>query len=292
MTEITAQLVKELRELTGVGMMDCKKALAETQGNFEEAKELLRKKGLSRASQKSDRTTSEGVIALASGDKNLVMIELSCETDFVAKSDQFTSSAESIAKKALEKKLPLEELLSENIQPNQTITDAITEKIAQLGENIKLSKVEYLQLEGEGLVEYYLHNSFTPTSGKIAVGLVIKSDKPLPNREKVSTLAKQIAMHIAAMKPEALSIAELDPTKVEKEKSLLTEQARSSGKPEAVIEKMIEGRIRKFYEEVVLLEQSFVVNPDKKVSEVLTDLSKELGCNLELVRYKRLAVGG
>ncbi len=291
MIEITAQLVKELRESTGVGMMDCKKALSETNGNFEEAKELLRKKGLSRANQKSDRNTSEGIIALAIKDKNLAMIELSCETDFVAKNEGFTLLGSNIAEKALEKKFKLDEVKLEKFNSNQTLEEAITEKIAQLGENIKLSKLEYLHLEGEGLVDYYIHNSFTPTAGKIAVGLVIKSDKTLSDKEKVSTLAKGIAMHIAAMKPEALTIEDLDPAKVQKEKNILTEEARASGKPEAVIEKMIEGRIRKFYQEVVLLEQSFVINPDKKVSEALADLSREIGCNLQLAQYIRLAVG-
>jgi elongation factor Ts len=292
MTEITAQLVKELRDITGAGMMDCKKALSETNGDCEAAKELLRKKGLSKASQKSDRATSEGVIAVASNDKTLLLLEASCETDFVAKSDQYTKMATDIARKALDKEQNLEELKQEKLPSGQTVEEAISEQIAILGENIKLSRLEYLKLDGEGLVDHYLHNAITTNTGKIAVGLVITSDKPLPNKEKVATLAKQIAMHIAAMKPEALTVAELDPVKVQKEKDFVTEQARASGKPEPVIEKMIEGRIRKFYEEVVLLQQAFVINPEKTVSQALEDLSKELTCNLQLVRYVRMAVGG
>lgn len=283
MTEITASLVKALREATGVAMMDCKKALTETAGDIEAAKEWLRKKGLSNASKKSDRTTADGVVAAALGEKSVALLELNSETDFVAKNEKFVALANTIANEALKSHLDIEAL-------NSKFEQSIVENIATLGENIKLARVAYLNIKGHGAVNFYIHNAISGNCGKIGVAVAIESDKEVPT-EPIEALAKQIGMHIAATKPEALDIASLDQSKVENEKRILTEQAQGSGKPANVIEKMIEGRIRKFYEEVVLLEQSFVINPDKKVSEVVADLGKELGCNVKLTGYLRFALG-
>ena len=294
MIEISASLVKTLRESTGVGMMDCKKALIETNGDIELAKEWLRKKGLSNASKKSDRITSEGVISIAMDDKRVSLIALNSETDFVAKNDKFIALADNIAKAALSRhektEIELQTALNNSKLPSGVlISDAIAENIATLGENIKLTRAAYLQLPNHGVVQFYIHNAVanSTTCGKIGVGIMIESDKEISDKSKVQTLAKQIGMHIAATKPESLDIDSLDKARVEKEISILTDQARASGKPENVIEKMIEGRVRKFYEEVILLEQSFVINPDKKVSEVIADLGKEIGCTLKLSGYLR-----
>jgi elongation factor Ts len=283
MTEITASLVKALREATGVAMMDCKKALTETAGDIEAAKEWLRKKGLSNASKKSDRTTADGVVAAALSEKSVVLLELNSETDFVAKNEKFVALANTIANEALKSNLDIEAL-------NSKFEQNIVENIATLGENIKLARVAHLNLKEHGAVNFYIHNAISSNCGKIGVAVAIESDKAV-SLEPIQALARQIGMHIAAAKPEALDVASLDKSKVDNEKRILTEQAQSSGKPANVIEKMIEGRIRKFYEEVVLLEQSFVINPDKKVSEAIADLGKELGCNLKLTGYLRFALG-
>lgn len=293
MTEISASLVKSLRDSTGVGMMDCKKALAETKGDLEAAKEWLRKKGLSNASKKSDRVTSEGVIASAMDEKNVVLIELNSETDFVAKNEKFVALADSIACEALSSKSDVATLQNSKLSNGLSVVDAIAENIATLGENMRLARVGYLSVQNHGAVNFYIHNAVEKSSscGKIGVAIAIESDKEISDKSKVQALAKQIGMHIAATKPESLDVESLDQAHVENEKRILTEQARASGKPENVIEKMIEGRIRKFYEEVVLLEQAFVINPDKKVSEVVSDLSKELGCQLKLSGYLRFGLG-
>jgi len=299
MTEISASLVKSLRESTGVGMMDCKKALTETNGDIELAKEWLRKKGLSNASKKSDRVTSEGVISVAMNDNCVALIALNSETDFVAKNEKFIDLANDIAKEAINNNLisksdvtevDFQAALNDSKLPNgKVISDAIAESIATLGENIKLTRAGYLKVKDHGVVQFYIHNAIANSTscGKIGVGIMIESDKEISDKSKVQALAKQIGMHIAATKPESLDISNLDKARVEKEIAILTEQARASGKPENVIEKMIEGRVRKFYEEVVLLEQSFVINPDKKVSEVVSDLGKEIGCTLKLSGYLR-----
>lgn len=282
MTEITAGLVKTLRESTGVGMMDCKKALSETNGDLEAAKELLRKKGLSNASKKSERSTADGIIAAAATTKAVALIELNSETDFVAKNEKFIALANDIANEALQSHIDLESLSSK-------FADTIVDNIATLGENIKLARVAYLNVKEHGAVNFYIHNPVSSSCGKIGVAVALEADKPI-SIESVQNLARQIGMHIAATRPEALDIASLDQSKVANEKRILTEQAQASGKPANVIEKMIEGRIQKFYEEVVLLEQSFVINPDKKVSEAVADLGKDLGCNLKLTGYLRFTL--
>lgn len=282
MTEITAGLVKVLRESTGVGMMDCKKALSETNGDLEAAKELLRKKGLSNASKKSERATADGIIAAAATTKAVALIELNSETDFVAKNEKFVSLATDIANEALKSHIDLESLSAH-------FSETIVDSIATLGENIKLARVAYLNVKEHGAVNFYIHNAISGSCGKIGVAVALEADKTVP-AEPVQALARQIGMHIAAAKPEALDVGSLDQSKVANEKRILTEQAQASGKPANVIEKMIEGRIKKFYEEVVLLEQSFVMNPDKKVSEVVSDLGKDLGCNLRLTGYLRFTL--
>ena len=282
MTEITAGLVKILRESTGVGMMDCKKALSETNGDLEAAKELLRKKGLSNASKKSERATADGIIAAAATTKAVALIELNSETDFVAKNEKFVALASDIATEALKSHIDLESLSGH-------FSETIVDSIATLGENIKLARVAYLNVKEHGAVNFYIHNAVSTSCGKIGVAVALEADKAVPI-EPVKALAKQIGMHIAAAKPEALDIGSLDQSKVANEKRILTEQAEASGKPANVIEKMIEGRIKKFYEEVVLLEQSFVINPDKKVAEAVIDLGKDLGCHLKLTGYLRFAL--
>lgn len=291
MSEISAALVKTLREATGVGIMECKAALSANNGDVELAKEWLRKKGLSSAGKKSDRVTSEGVIALSESNNSLALVELNSETDFVAKNEKFVQLAETIADEAVKNNYSIEEFQSAKLSNGTPLSDAISENIATLGENIKLSKIARISCKENGIVQFYVHNALSSKCGKIGVGIAIESDNKIEDQEAVKNLAKQICMHIAATKPESLDVNSLDPQKVQKEKDILSEQARASGKPENVIEKMIEGRMRKFYEEVVLLEQPFVMNPDKKVSAIVDELGKSLGCNLSISSFIRLVVG-
>lgn len=285
MTEITASLVQSLRIKTGVGMMDCKKALTEANGDLELACDLLRKKGLSKAHNKNDRVTYEGVIAFAINDHNVALVELQSETDFVAKNEKFVNLATEIADIAV-KTLATTELLTASILPNgKVISDAINENIMVLGENIRLGKVGYLSVK-KGIVQSYIHNAISNRCGKIGVAIAIESDTDIIDKTALNELAKQISMHIAATNPESLNIESLDPIRIEKEKTICAEQAKASGKPEAVIEKMIEGRMRKFYDEVVLEEQPCIMVPDKKIK----DLVKELGGQLKIVGYLRFSV--
>lgn len=227
MTEISASLVKALREVTGVGMMDCKKALSETAGDLEVAKEWLRKKGLSNANKKSDRVTGDGIIAAAATEKSVTLVELNSETDFVAKNEKFVALATDIANEALKSHADIQSL-------NLKFSEMILESIGTLGENIKLARVGSLTVKGEGLVNFYIHNAVSGCCGKIGAAVAIESDKVVP-AEKIQILARQIGMHVAAAKPEALDINSLDQSKVDNEKRILTEQAQASGKTERAL---------------------------------------------------------
>ncbi len=294
MNEINANLVKELRESTGAGMMNCKKALSESNGDIEKAKEWLRKQGLSSANKKMDRTTSEGVIAIASNANTATLIELNSETDFVAKNEKFISLANAIAEAGLANdSADIESLQDCKITgSNATVNDAIVESIATLGENIRLTRIGSVSIMN-GVIEYYIHNAIpgSTTCGKIGVVVAMETPSTVVDVAKLRTTAKQIAMHIAAAKPEALNVESLHPARLQKEKEILSETARQSGKPENVIEKMIEGRIRKFYEEVILMEQFFIMQPDQKISHVLEALSKDIGNEVKLSGYIRFSVG-
>ena len=269
---ITASMVKELRETTGAGMMDAKKALTETDGDFEAAIDWLRTKGLAKAAKKSSRVAAEGLVAVATTDGKGVAVEVNSETDFVAKNSDFQEMVKAIATAALDVS-NTDELASASID-GKTVTDTLTDNIAKIGENMTLRRMQTIEAER---VVTYVHNSATQDMGQIGVLVAINGDN--------TEFARQVAMHVAAANPQALSAAELDQSIVEREKNILTEQARESGKPEQVIEKMIQGRMKKFLAEVTLLGQDFVINPDLTVEAA----AKEAG--VEIISYVRMAVG-
>ena len=269
---ITASMVKELRETTGAGMMDAKKALTETDGDFEAAIDWLRTKGLAKAAKKSSRVAAEGLVAVAVKDGKGVAVEVNSETDFVAKNSDFQEMVGSIANAALGVSNTAE--LSNELIAGKSVSDTITDNIAKIGENMTLRRMETIQAEK---VVTYVHNSATQNMGQIGVLVAINGEN--------SEFARQVAMHVAAANPQALSAGELDQSLVEREKHILTEQARESGKPEQVIEKMIQGRMKKFLAEVTLLGQDFVINPDLTVEAA----AREAG--VEIVSYVRMAVG-
>ena len=269
---ITASMVKELRETTGAGMMDAKKALTETDGDFEAAIDWLRTKGLAKAAKKSSRVAAEGLVAVSTSDGKGVAVEVNSETDFVAKNSDFQEMVKAIATAALDVS-NTDELASASID-GKTVTDTLTDNIAKIGENMTLRRMQTIEAER---VVTYVHNSATQDMGQIGVLVAINGDN--------TEFARQVAMHVAAANPQALSAAELDQSIVEREKNILTEQARESGKPEQVIEKMIQGRMKKFLAEVTLLGQDFVINPDLTVEAA----AQEAG--VEIVSYVRMAVG-
>lgn len=269
---ITASMVKELRETTGAGMMDAKKALTETDGDFEAAIDWLRTKGLAKAAKKSSRVAAEGLVAVAVKDGKGVAVEVNSETDFVAKNSDFQEMVGAIANAALGVSNTAE--LSNELIAGKSVSDTITDNIAKIGENMTLRRMETIQAEK---VVTYVHNSATQNMGQIGVLVAINGED--------SEFARQVAMHVAAANPQALSSGELDQSVVEREKHILTEQARESGKPEQVIEKMIQGRMKKFLAEVTLLGQDFVINPDLTVEAA----AREAG--VEIVSYVRMAVG-
>lgn len=273
---ITAAMVKELRETTGAGMMDAKKALTENDGNMEAAVDWLRTKGLAKAAKKSGRVAAEGLIGVAVGDGRGVAVELNSETDFVAKNADFQQLVRDITNVALTTGQDVEVLKAAQLN-GRSVEDVLTESIARIGENMTLRRMHVL--EGDTIVSY-VHNAAAEGMGKIGVLVALNGPK-----DKAQEVGKQIAMHIAATNPASLSEADLDPALVEREKTVLTEQARESGKPDAVIEKMIVGRMAKFFEEVTLLGQKFVINPDVTVAQA----AKEAG--VEVTGYARVAVG-
>ena len=273
---ITAAMVKELRETTGAGMMDAKKALTENDGNMEAAVDWLRTKGLAKAAKESGRVAAEGLVGVSVTDGKGVAVELNSETDFVAKNADFQQLVRDITDVALTVSEDVEVLKATHLN-GRPVSDVLTDAIARIGENMTLRRMHVL--EGDTIVSY-VHNAAAEGMGKIGVLVALNGDKA-----KAQEIGKQIAMHIAATSPASLSEADLDPALVEREKTVLTEQARESGKPEAVIEKMIEGRMKKFFEEVTLLGQKFVINPDVTVAEA----AKEAG--VEVTGYARVAVG-
>jgi len=266
MAEITAALVKELRERTGAGMMDCKRALAETGGDLEAAADWLRTKGLAAAAKKSGRLAAEGLVGVASAPRRAAMVEVNSETDFVARNDMFQDFVEEVAKAAL--------LVGEDVEAikaapypgaDRSVGEQLTHLIATIGENMSIRRARVLSVE-RGAVASYVHQAVRPGLGRIGVLVALEAPDEL---EGLELLGRQVGMHVAASRPEAVDIAGVDPAALEREKAILSAQARESGKPEAIIEKMVEGRIRKYYEEVVLLEQVWVHDGESRVRAVL-----------------------
>ena len=290
MAQITAALVKQLRDQTGAGMMDSKKALVEADGDMEAAIDWLRSKGLSAAAKKSGRAAADGLVgALVSADgKTGALIELNAETDFVARNEQFQEAVRSIATAALKTDGSLEALQNAPSPDGDGSIDAMIKRmVATIGENMTLRRTAQLSV-GEGAVAAYMHSSVADGLGKIGVLVALESSA---SQDVLAEIGKKVAMHIAATSPQAASVDDLDPAIVEKEKVFLTEQARESGKPENIIENMIKGRIKKFYKEVVLLEQAFVMNPDQSVAEFIEAEGKTAGTSITLKAFQRISLG-
>jgi elongation factor Ts len=266
MAEITAGLVKDLREKSGAGMMDCKKALQENGGDVEQAMDWLRTKGLSKAAKKADRVAAEGLVAVALRDNGAGMVgaavEVNAETDFVARNDRFQAAARQVAQAALDVDGGVDQLSQAKTEGGETVQDLLTGLIATIGENMVARRMARFQVD-QGVVSAYTHNAVSPNLGKIGVLVAIEG---AGDKGQLNELARKIALHVAATSPLSLSTEDLDPAAVERERAIFTEQALQSGKPPQVVEKMVEGRVRKFYEEVVLLKQAFVMNPTRPSS--------------------------
>ena len=289
MTQITASLVKELRERTGAGMMDCKKALTECGGDLEASIDWLRKKGLSAAAKKADRVAAEGLVGISVNGNAGVIVEVNSETDFVGRNDQFQNYVKLVANSALTHGQNVESLLTSPFPGNtgRTNQEELTHLVAVIGENMSLRRVKQVKVS-KGLVVGYVHNSTAASLGRIGVLVGLESEG---SPAKLEELGKQVAMHVAAMNPQSLSIEDLDKALVERERSVISEQASGSGKPAEVIEKMIAGRLRKFYEEVVLLEQAFIMDPEKKIKDIISDCAKEVGAPVSLSAYACFKLG-
>ncbi|MDX8447328.1 translation elongation factor Ts [Mesorhizobium captivum] len=284
---ISAAQVKELRDLTGAGMMDCKAALNETNGNMEEAVDWLRKKGISKADKKAGRTAAEGLIGVDSGVREAAVVEVNSETDFVARNAAFQEIVANVAKVALAYGTTEAVAAAKYPGSDKSVTDTIKDAVGTIGENMGFRRSAKLTVP-HGAVATYVHNAVADGLGKLGVLVAIETTG---NEHAANAFGRQVAMHVAATNPMALTTEELDPAAVEREKAIFADQARQTGKPEAIIEKMVEGRLRKFYEEVVLLKQAFVLNPDITVEKALKDAEKEIGAPAKISAYLRFALG-
>jgi elongation factor Ts len=286
MTAITASMVKELREKTGAGMMDAKNALTENGGDMEKSVDWLRTKGLAKAAKKSGRTAAEGLIAIATDGKKGAVVELNSETDFVARNEEFQSFVKSVATQALGAN-NAEELAAKPLAGGKPVKDALTDLIAKIGENMSLRRSAKLEVS-KGAVIGYMHSALAPNLGKIGVLVALESDAPA---DKLEALGKQIAMHVAAANPQFLDIASVDASSLERERNVLKEQAIAAGKAADIAEKMVEGRLRKYYEEVCLLEQIFVIDGETKISKFIENAAKDAGAPVKLVGFIRFQLG-
>ena len=288
MAEITAALVKELREKTGAGMMDCKRALGEAQGDLEGAVDWLRKKGLSAAAKKAGRVAAEGLVGAATKGKVGAVAEVNAETDFVSRNETFQHFVRTVTELALGAGDDVETLKGAPFPgTGRTVGDELTHMIATIGENMALRRARRLEVKN-GVVVAYIHNALTPGLGKIGALVALESTG---DAQKLGALGKQLAMHVAAAKPDYLDIASVDKAALERERDVLREQSRASGKPDAIVDKMVEGRLRRFYEDVVLLEQLYVIDGETRVSKVIEAAAKQLGAPVKVAGFVRFALG-
>lgn len=291
MAEITATLVKELRDKTGAGMMDSKKALVESSGDMEAAMDWLRKKGLSKAAKKAGRAATEGLVGVALSSEGAsaagAVVEVNSETDFVARNDVFQSFVREAADAALETMGDVEKILGAQTPSGEPVEAKLTNLISTIGENMAVRRAGAIAVD-PGVVAAYVHNQVADGVGKIGVLVALESDG---DTAKLSELGRKIAMHVAAARPLAVSADEVDPDVIAYERSVFAEQARASGKPENIIEKMVDGRLRKFYEESVLLEQTFVVDGETPMKKVLEAAAKDVGAPVKLAGFIRMELG-
>ncbi len=289
MTTITASMVKELRERTGVGMMDCKAALSETNGDMDAAIDWLRKKGLSKAAKKADRVAAEGLVGVAADGKVGTVVEVNSETDFVARNDKFQDMVTKITGAASEADGDLEKLLAMPYPGSEMNVDTyVKEMVATIGENMNVRRAAKLSVS-EGIVADYVHNKAADGLGKIGVLVALESTG---DKDKLAELGRQIAMHVAAASPLALTPEELDTTAIDKERAIYTEQAKASGKPDEIVQKMVEGRLRKeFFQQVVLLQQVYVLDGKASVEQAVKAAEKGIGAPVKIAGFVRFALG-
>ncbi len=288
MAQITAGLVKELREKTGAGMMDCKKALTETDGDLEQAVDWLRKKGLAAAAKKAGRVAAEGLIGVSAAGGRGALVEVNAETDFVARNDRFQAFVSQVTELALGVEGDIEALKALDYPgAGHSVAEELTQLIATIGENMTLRRTAKLSAS-PGVVAGYCHNQIAPGLGKIGVIVALESSA---DASALAALGKQLAMHIAAASPLAVDRDGVDPSALDREREVLADQARASGKPEEIVQKMVEGRLRKYYEEVCLLEQVFVIDGERKVQAVLEEAAKEHGSPIKVTGFERYALG-
>ncbi len=288
MAEITAAMVKDLREKTGAGMMDCKSALNETKGDMEAAVDWLRKKGLSKAAKKAGRTAAEGLVGVASRGNKGAVVEVNSETDFVARNEQFQAFVAKVAELALDADGDVAKLAKMPFPGSGTDVEGhLKNLVATIGENMSLRRTASFNVS-PGVVASYVHNQAAPNLGRLGVLVSLKSSG---NAEALAALGRKIAMHVASTNPIALKADQVDAATLEREKAIFAEQARQSGKPENIITKMVEGRVRKFYEEVVLLQQAFIMDPDKTVEAFVKASEKDVGAPISVEGFVRFALG-
>jgi elongation factor Ts len=288
MAEITAAMVKDLREKSGAGMMDCKAALNETKGDLEAAIDWLRKKGLSKAAKKAGRTAAEGLVGVAAHGGKGAVVEVNSETDFVARNDQFQALVAKVAELALDAGGDVAKLASMPFPGSGTDVEGhLKNLVGTIGENMTLRRTAVFDVS-PGVVASYVHNQTAPNLGRMGVLVALQSSG---NAEALAALGRKVAMHVASANPMALTAAEVDVATLEREKAIFADQARATGKPENIIAKMVEGRVRKFYEEVVLLQQAFIMDPDKTVEAFVKAAEKDVGAPIAVVGFVRFALG-
>jgi elongation factor Ts len=287
MAAITASLVKELREKTGAGMMDCKKALTETEGDVESAVDWLRAKGLSAVEKKSGRIAAEGLVAVSVDGAQGAVVEINSETDFVARNEDFQALVAETADLGLKAEGDLDTLKAAQTAGGKSVEEAVNNAIATIGENMNLRRYAISNVSN-GVIASYVHGAVKPGMGRIGVLVALESTG---DAGKLADIGKQVAMHVAASAPKATTRDDVDPADIQREREVLTAQAKESGRPDNIIEKMVEGRLRKFYEESVLTEQAFVIDPDKTVGAAVEEVAKEIGAPITVKGFVRMAIG-
>ncbi len=288
MSKITASMVKELREKTGAGMMDCKQALTENDGDMEKAIDWLRAKGLSKAAKKSSRAAAEGLVGVVTDGTRAALVEVNSETDFVARNEEFQKMVAEIARVALEAKGDVEALKAATFPgSDKSVEEYVKEMVGKIGENMTVRRTAYLEVP-EGAVVAYMHNQAAPGLGKIGVLVALESSG---DAAKLEELGKKLAMHVAAASPLALTEADIPAEVAERERAVYMEQARESGKPENIIEKMVEGRMKKFFKESVLMSQLFVMDNETPVEKVVKEAESDVGAPVKLAGFRRMQLG-
>jgi elongation factor Ts len=288
MAEVTAALVKELREKTGAPMMDCKRALDESDGDIETAVDWLRKKGLATAAKKAGRIAADGLVGVATRGVAGAVVEVNSETDFVARNSEFQTFVRAVCELAVGSDGTLQALLRTPLPGSRrTVEEALTQLVATISENLVLRRVARLAVD-DGVVSSYVHNALGAGVGKIGVLVALASPA---HADRLTGLGKQLAMHVAAANPLYLDVASVPASALERERNVLREQARGSGKPEAIVERMVEGRLRKFYEEFVLLEQTFVIDGERRIAKVVDDAARAAGAPIRVTGFARFALG-